>query len=76
MGTERGLDPLWSLCPLKTPACGILGPENSEVETALSEVETMGGVFEGSGRGAGFPQMGHLPLGQEGSEERGRLREP
>lgn len=39
MGTKREPDALRRLCPLKTAACGILGPENSEAETALSEVE-------------------------------------
>ena len=68
MGMERGLDTLWSLCPLKTPACGILGPENSEVETVLSEMETMGGVFEGSVRGGRFPPDGSSTPGA------GRLR--
>ena len=69
MGTERGLDPLWSLCPLKIPACGIPGPEDSRWRQG-----TMGGVFEGSGRAV--LRMGHPPLGRECPEERGTCRGP
>lgn len=60
MGTERGLDPLWSLCPFKIPACGMPGPEDSEVETGDNGGRVRGvwkgGPPDGSSTpGAGMP---------------------
>ena len=71
MGVEAGPNPLWSLCPFKTSACGIQGPESSEAEAALSEVEAVdngGACLRGSGRGEISPR-------KKGSEGRGVLRE-
>lgn len=48
MRMEKGLVPLWSLCPLNIPACGILGPEDSEVETGDNEGRVREGGSEGS----------------------------
>lgn len=78
MGTERGLDPFWSLCPLKISACGILGPEDSEVETVDNRGRVQGGLKgvppDGSSTpGAGRP--GGKGMCRESSWERDRRRE-